>query len=549
MRAPVGVSVQDVAGDWHRLPDVGGVQFSTVAPGGCSEATIPLSTQVLLPELQQGCRVRLTDGTTGQKLWTGRLSSPVRQVRGALASGEPSFEGQAGYLGDRTIRYTPLVTRQDAWWLGSTMKPIVGGAQAQSGQLPTNDHVTALMLTLPNGWLRAGDCSLASFHGFYDGDGFASHSSSSIRALIATHQEGAKSANKSKFQVFLWHGSTGGTVSWSSSAKSPAARVTHLFDSTVFDDVTIGYQYNGALVDTSADKTVLDGDEIWSGWWNLQVFRHLRDITGNPIPGWNPIGRGGLLPHEIVTDLVGSMWLDIAINPDRSVIDTTSSAIITSYDFADRASMADILADLNSLVPTHFWWVGPCEDDGSMALLWQPWSQGRTLLMPPGAVTYDEAASDGDLANQLTFAYTDSGGETAYETLFADRWTYPDIARLSWDAYAQVEAPPLDLTSLSSYAAAAQVAQAALAEYATSPKSATATVSVPVVAKGSGAMLQPWALTAGCMAHIPETGETLRVTKVDVDVDTATATLTLGTPRRTTQEIVSTMSRHRKKAN
>lgn len=543
----MSVSVQDTAGNWQQLPDsLTGVQFSTSAPGGCDEATIPISTLPLLPEVQQGCRARIADGTTGDVLWTGRMSSPVVQRRGVIQSGDPSFEGQVGYLADRTVRYTPLVTRFDAWWPGSTWKPYVAGATVETTTTPWNPAVQALMVTMPDGYRVPGDCALASFHGFYDAG--SDYSAQQVRAITFTHQEsGVQSANRTKFQAYLWHG--GDTVAWTSQPVPTATAVAKLVDPTVSADLTIGYQYNGAAVDTNSDGAAVRGAELWSMWRDIKVFRALFAVDGSLDASFNPLAAGGLYPHQIVTDLLGVFCAKIAADTARSAIDTTSDVLITSYDFSDVASMADILTDLNSLVPDHFWSVGPCDLSGRMPINWSAWDAAPTLLLPPGAVSYSESAGSDDLANWVTYAYTDANGQTAYARIQADPWDYPDILGIEQDAYTQVESEPLDLTGLASASAAQQVATAVLAEVATLPKSATATVTVPVADRASGAMLPPWALTAGCLAHVPETGETLRVTKCEVDVDSATATLTLGTPRRSTDQIVATMSKHRQKGS
>ena len=539
MRAPLTVSIQDTAGVWHFLPeDVQGVTFTTEAPCGCTEATIPIDDHTVLPDIQQRCPVRITAGDTGETLWTGRLSSPVRQVRGALVSGQPSFEGQAGMLGEQRGPYTPLVTRLDAWVLGSQMKPYVVGATAASSTLPTDAAINALVLTLPNGYVVNPYCSLASFNWF------GQSGAQGIRAMIATHREGAAAANRSKFQTFIWHGSPPGQLTWSSSAVGPNTRMTHLFDPSVTGGVTIGLNYLGAGVNTNDQNPAVTSDELWSGWWNIQMFAQLHDLTGAELPDWNPIPTGGIRPHEVVGDVLGTFIIPpVNRDPAISNIDTSSPVILTSYEFAGQVSPAVGLADLNALIPSHYWWAGPADDEGSFPVSWLPWSGARTILMPPGAVTYDESAGDVDLANLVPFSYTDDGGYIAYGSAFADPWKYPDTEGL--DTFVSTEM--LDLTSLSSYSAAAQVATAYLGEVATLPRSATATVSVPVVDKESGALLPPWALTAGCMAYVPESGQTLPVTKAVVDKDTATATLTLGRPRRTTQEIVSTMSKHRRR--
>lgn len=554
--APVSVSVQGADGYWRQLGKVPGVRYVTAAPGGCAEASIPLSDMALLPDLQQGCPVRVTDSTTGDVLWTGRLSSPVKQVRGILESGDPSFEGQAGFLGDNFVRYTPLVTRLDAWWLGSQMKPYVAGATVEAGTVPVHaanpdgQTINALKLTLPSGYIASPYCSLASFHGFYDGtiDGIDDHSATSVRAFIGWHHEAVQNTNTTRFQCFLWHGESAGSTTWQSNPPyNISQKVRQLLDPAINADLTLGYQYNGPGVDTSGENPAVTPDELWSGWWAIQVFRNLRNKDGSQRIGWSPLGREGLTPDEIINDLIGTFSESINVDPSdlASVIDTTSDVVLTSYDFSAPASMAEILADLNALVPTHFWYVGVADSAGRFPLAWTAWASTRILNLPPGAVTYDEAAGEDDLANVVTYTYTDAYGQDATGKLFADPWAYPDAYRIG----GQVEAPPLDLTGLASPLAAKQVATAYLATVATLPKSAKATVTVPVADRDSGAMIPPWALAAGIRAHVPETGETLPVTACEVDADSATAVLTLGTPRRTTEQIVAQLSKHRKRGN
>ena len=549
MRAPVSVSVQDTAGYWHQLPsDLAGIQYSSTAPGGPGEATIPVSSLPLLPDLQQGCRARISDGTTGKVLWTGRVSSPVRQLRGILQSGDPSFEGQAGYLGDHSIRYTPLVTRLDAWWLGSEKKPYVVGATADAGTtMPTNSKVACLLLQLPAGYRSPGDCSLASFHGFYDTQD--DYSALSVRAFIGTHREGAAVANQSKFSVYLWHNQPDGHNRWTANATNAWTKVALTIDPDQSSDLSLGFQYTGAAVNTNDQKPAVKADEMWSAWWNLQVFRTLRKLDGTNVTGWDPTTVGGLYPHQIVTDLLGTFAFKAPFDQDTTLIDDQSTVLITSYDFSDMASIADILTDLNALVPEYNWSVGPCDTDGKFPVYWTRWADSPILQAPPGAVTYDEAAGEQDLANAVTYTYTDSNGRTATNTIYADPWQYPQILRFQQDGFGQVEAPPLDLTGLASASAALQVATAYLGQVATLPRTASATVDVPLVDQASGALIPPWELVAGVRVHVPETGDTVHCTAVQVDVDSATATLTLGLPRRSTDQIVTTMSKHRKKTS
>lgn len=544
MRAPVSVSVRDTQGQWRRLDGLTGVTYGTVAPGGMADATIPVGDTADLPELQQGCLARIASGETGRTVWTGRVSSPVRQVRGILQTGSPSFEGQSGFLADQTTRYTPLATGLDSWWEGTGLRAERAKATVSQGQVPVAGSASdALMFGLPSGQIVSGDCALASFHGFFGDYSTAHGDAQNIRAFIGRHREGAKAANQSKFRSFIMHGST--AYAWQSAAVSPSAPMSLLLDPTVTGETVIGFEYTGAAVNTTADGAAVVDDELWAGWWQLQVFRQIVGVDGSPVTGWNPIPTGGLRPHEIVADLIGTLpGLGVDTSPASTVIDTTSDAVLTSFAFTGRVTAADVLSDLNSLVPTHFWWVGTADVNGRMGVSWTPWSATRTLLLPPGAVTYGEQAGSVDLANQVWYSYTDDGGRVAQDFVMADPWTYPDVLTLGDRT---VEADPLDLTALGSATAARAVATAYLGEVARTPKAATATVSTPVADQDGGYMIPPWELTAGCMAHVPETGETLRVTAVSVDVDTATATLTLGTPRRMTDQIVATMSRRRQR--
>lgn len=546
MKAPVSVAIRDLSGQWMTLQGLSGVTWTTEAPKGCTEGTIPLGDMTGLPDLQQGCRVRVCSGDTGKLLWSGRLSSPVRQVRGVLDSGAPSFEGQAGTLADQSVRYTPVVTRQDAWSLGSAMKPYVEGATVGSAPLPQNAHLDALTLTLPAGWVRAGDCALAAFHGFFDRQ--------SAVGFCGQHTAMVWSGNTGKFQVFVWNGGPSTQLAYSGRPTSGGSVAVNLRLNPNAPDLALGYQYNGALVDTNAQDAQITGPQLWSGWWKTWVFGRLRSADGGDRTDVDPVAIQGVRPHWLVTDLIGTFnirGIPVIPDPTVSVIDESSDIVITSYDFSDLATMADILTDLNSLVPTHFWYVHPTDETargtrGAAPLTWEAWASTPTILLPPGAATYDTSASDTDLANAVQYSYTGSDGTVQYDTLVADYWTYPDAAIVSQAFGAPtVEAPPLNLTSLASPQAARQVAQAYLAEWARLPKSATATVSVPVVDSQSGARIPPWELRAGVRAHIPETGDTLPVTKCVVDVDTATATLTLGQPRRSVDQIVTTMSKRR----
>lgn len=540
MQAPALVSVRDVHGHWHvveTLPP----KWATIAPGGCSEATVTLTDGARAPELQQGCLVRISTADSSDAVWSGRIAQPVRRVLGAATEWELPVEGTDTFFSDRNLKYAPAVTRFDAWELGSSMGPYRAGAGVAAGNVPWDEanNWQALMLTLPGGYIVGNDRSLARFNGFDD---------TSMRpvAIRGYHVEGATARHQSQFFSFLWHGQTGGTVLLVlTSTRAKNSRFQTTLDPDNPADTVLGYQFLGPPTDTNQETSSIKSEELWAAFYGLTVWAQLYSVDGTPNSSYAPLVTG-LRASHVVTDLIGRGYLPAASrNPMLSRIAGGSSVEIMSLEYTGLTSPADILADLVQLEPDYFWWAGPADaSTGAVPVSWQPWP-GPSLLLPPGVVDYTESGADADLANALQYTYrgADAREHTAMKTV--DAFAFPDTAGLP----GIVEAPPIDLTSMASQAAADQVATAYLRMYATLPKSATAVVSVPVPDKATGAMIAPWHLAAGVVAHVPETGDDLRVTKCEVDAATATATLTLGTPRKTVQELVTQMSKRRQKAS
>ena len=535
MGAPLQVAMQTSDNVWLPPGRVADVRFSWQAPGGCWDAEFTINSSHLVPGIKQGCLVRISDTRTSALLWSGEISSPVRSRIGASENVTISCIGTVGELAKKRLRYAPLVTRLDAWELDAQPGvPYRAGSAEAVGVIPWDKtgKWNAAILTLPSGWLHPNDLVTMRFNGFDDTD-------MQPAGCVVRHVDGPAAAQQSKFLVYLWNGQTIPYVSWSQGATFSGANNLARLTLNPNADIIIGYQYTGPKVDTNADGAAIITDYLWSGWYTLKIYAQLYTQTG----AVQPVDTTqDLLAHQIVQDLVGrGAGGAIATSTGSTVIDTRSTSYIQSLDYDDLVTMADVLSDLLVIEPTFTWMVGPADAvTGRCPLTWAPWPTTETYLLPPGAVIYDEGSSDSGVFNAVRWSWMDEGNNRHTELLTLDPNYYPDITGLN----GQCEAEPIDLTNLSSRTIALSVATTYLKMMATNPKSATATLTAPV-ATVDGVSLQPWELRAGVCAKVPETGDVLPVTAVEVSGD-GSAKLTLGWPRKSVADLVTAATAKRR---
>ena len=536
MDAPLRVSFQTADNVWLSPKTTVVDHFSWQAPGGCWDATFTVNGSYLVPGIKQGCLVRVSDTRTGQVLWSGAISSPVRSRIGSSENVSINCIGTVGEVAKKYLRYAPLVTRLDAWELAAQPGvPYRAGAQAQSGTIPWDQSGkwNGLMLTLPSGVVWPNDRSTARFNGFDDTD-------MQPAGIVARHVEGAYLADQQYFSVYLWNGQTRPYVAWTQRATQSGSNNTARLSLNPAADIVIGFLYTGSKADTGADGALVNSDELWSGWYTLKVYARLI----NQIGAVQTLDlTQDLLAHQVVHDLVGrGAAPGISTSVSATIIYTNSTTYIQTLEYDEPVTMADVLNDLLVYEPGFLWMVGPADQvTGKAPFRWAPWPTTPTYLMPSGSVLYDEGSSDTGVFNAVQWTWMDSGNNEHTELLTLDPNYYPDITGLN----GQCEAPPIDLTGLANRDIALGVARQYLTMMATNPRSATATLSAPVTTV-DGASLQPWELRAGMCVKVPETGDVLPVTAVEVKGD-GTATLTIGRPRKTIADLVTAATAKRRK--
>jgi hypothetical protein len=281
-------------------------------------------------------------------------------------------------------------------------------------------------------------------------------------------------------------------------------------------------------LECSIPATNVATDDLWLAVGEIAVLGQPVDRYGQPYA--NP-RTTHWLASEIVEDLLGRLLTFCeGVTAD---IDTTT-AEIDQLAYLDAATPAQVFDDLSLHEPDFYWGIGSTGTNGKHRFWYRAW---------PTTPRYEISTKDGysapggeaDLCNRIAINWTDTKGSTQTTIVTS---TVPALGTRVRDA------EPVTLpVGLGSLAGAQRVGELVLASKASPPKAATAVVRRPVVDHLRGCMVNLWEIEPGYLVRVRETGDDLRLTEMEyADADVA-ATLTLGTPVRSTDQLIADVSR------
>lgn len=534
---PLTLTIRDARGVWH-TPACTALAFTKESMGGAVQGSATLARAIDLPDFPQGCTVRITDPTTGLCLWDGQVSDPG--VTGTLTR-DLGFEGNSVRLGEMRLRYRALVTSQEVWELDSKYGPYKAGSTRDS-QLPWTDTVNAATVKLPGGKIYQGDRAWLRFTAFDDTD-------HTVSGFACTTVSGTPSASTDWLHsIYLGDPGFGVKPYSKVGAGLPTDSVTMVTGGmwpSGQTDMTLELKctkLSGVTTDLDSDPNSPPADELWMGLWNVRVWAQMTALPSDT-PRVPDITRG-LYATEIVQDLVSRARSVVSIGPDTFIGDS-SDLVIDSFDYDELTSISDLLADLCALDPSLWWQLGRTDvDDNTAPMNFTRWTDDRARwMLPPGTVEY-QSPGEVDLCNVVRAVWTDVRGLDHTVTVLADPYEYPDVEGLRGQVR---ESDPIELPNIRTATNAQSIAARWLPIAATLPKTATAKITASFVDGYDGDWVSPWEVEPGYMAHIPETGDVLRCTRVEVDGMTGETTLTLGTPRPTVTDFIANLTRKRRR--
>lgn len=277
--------------------------------------------------------------------------------------------------------------------------------------------------------------------------------------------------------------------------------------------------------------------DYWSSWHSVHVVgqrvnRHGNNLTTPRI--------GHVYGHEIVEDIIGRCMTGVVDVTLTAIADTTFP--ITHADYRDPTSPGELLDDMVTLHPDHYWRVGPTTSQGLCGFVWQPWESGARYVIDDGAQVDLDGAPD-DLYNRVTVLWTDWRGRRRSKTFKANPAVYPDVAGIK----GVHEPPPLDLdASLGQSENVERIGTMWLDQVARRVPSGTLTVGSVLDVKTQqripAAHIE--AATTATLASDPD-GFVHRVVEV-AHPDLDTAVLSVGRPRLSLDQIVALRGRRRR---
>ena len=523
--------------EWRTVPAVG-VKHTQAAPGGCTSGEFTITDAGNLPDLDNTVPVRFSSKRSGRCVWSGTVASPAvrRDETGAMTV---PCDGEAIALARQYFRLPYLVTRQDCWQLD----PVETGSKNTSliSSLPNNDNTMAVGVQIESGPVKFKDRGRARCTAFLDADlSFGAFYGWNVSSLSATQWDSILWVGPRAEQNYVVRDNCSTTPRVRQFVASGLAQ-GHGYAPVNRDVISMEIYYYGA---NQADMT----SGQWTGWYNMRIYGGMRDRNGarqgidttKGLPAW-----------RVIEDLLGRVPYVVATDSARTRVDQSSPYRFDTLDYSQSpVTVADVLGDLVAFEPDFNWRVSPRSPIDNLAgFTWEPWPTAARYQLPLGVTAWDNTGSDQALCDRARVDYTDPDGTPRTVWKATQEWIAQNIeATLTGGHPPVIEAEPIELTQeTSSPGNAARILDAYLASVSAPPRSGKATIDRPIVDLSSGGVVAPEHLTAGVTARVPETGETLRVTRVEYDDDTGAATLSLDDPRRTPDQIIADVTRRRYK--
>lgn len=526
------------------------LQYGNAVPGGYTSAQCKLSRPLdrNAIDLAPYTGFEVVDAASGQQLWYGRLEDPGKSSRDKVWS--LSAQGWSAHAQD----VAKAVNYQDSRL--SEFVPfqpeLKGGGDVQTGAsdgTPGYDD-PAMTFHWPKG------AQLTSTRRLQMQLQTLVPSGQHIAYMRVVHSSGMVAAGVFSLDI-VGRGGPAADAILATAVLTTAVTTTAIEIGNQFTSLHLIFEvrlrWNGGTTVVANETTTTTVTEAMMQGTRL-------DRYGNELVSSSAYAGTGVPPHGIVEDVLGRFLT--ALDRGGSEVDTSITGKVTQLAYEDTTTAAQVLEDLMTLFPTHYWavWGGdPVAQYGLPGYVsakgarfeWQPWP---TTVSLDGLDTrrddFTDSGSSADLYNEVTVRYKSANGKSyvVVRTGSSPALTAAGITRRAF----------VDLGSqMGNRAQAASVGDAFLLAHAYPSNGGTIKVSRPLRDMASGRLVHPRELRAGVLCRVanlaPQVDElnavttngstVFRVASVSYSAKSNEATLTLDSYGRSVARQLATLAR------
>lgn len=535
LNVPLAVSV----GGKHITAKVEGLSFRKEAVGGVSNITLGLAAPLSSFAVTAYDRCLVSDGRSAKVLAEGRITDTGRSA--SLTEGQKyavAAMGPAAHASDYNAPLMVIDQSMDDGWRRVKRSNNAGGDIGQSTK-PTSDTTDAIVAQFAQGKtvdtddvlavryerIRDADMRLGSVA--YDWDAGRVDSNFKARILGVLDNTPAGSAAKSS--------------NWDTAGGSH--RIVYTTDFTIGrNQFDLEAYYSGAGTSPTTDR-------YWASFANIVIRSLLYDQAG----GNQGNAQDYVEADWVVEHLLGGGWLPQFDGANAS-IDRTAAQQIDQMVYPDGISAREVLEDLMSLEPAHFWTTGPRDLTGTgYPFWWKLW---------PTTVRYEATLEDGgdfpgtatELYNSVLVRWNDRRGRSR-STIRTGTCPALDAAGVARQAVIDVS------NELGSIANAQRIGDNFLAAHKYPQNGGTLNVARPIRDLLTGRMVDPFEIEPAELIRVrgvesysdslnasSSDGQTVfRIWASQYTADVNTAVLELDTYPRTTAQALARLQRRRER--
>lgn len=476
MPPPIAVSLTNRRGTWRvGRSIIGDLRYSAAAPGGYKAASFSLRVPLAPPPpmLTQYTDVVITDGRTANVLWAGWIDSLGRTVDQGGATYDVGCVGPAAHTLDQAKPVVYADSRLSQFVRADLdSAPLTpSGTYSPGGDL---GEVARLTMQFPRTTVLAVGSQVTGRYSLLASTG------QNIGRASAVHVEGRNDANyRSQWvtRTVALAGAVAVDVAWS----------------TTQAVMTAGPDLTRQVVDlriarATSGFTVAD-DGTTGKFWQVCVRGTLVDAAGVEIAAG--YANSYVLPHEVVTDLIGR-YLPLA--SPYSVISQASTVQVDQLAYEGGVTANGVLADLVQMDPSMWWAMWEKDVSGRYVLQWQPWPSAPTLRAT-AKDGFRSPGAGGDLVNTVRVRWKDPNA--------VPRWSSYGQFNPTLSAAGRDRSSIVDQGSEAGSQATADAAGAAALKMNLWPTAnGTLTISRPITDAASGRAVAPYEVPRRCVGKL-----------------------------------------------
>jgi hypothetical protein len=528
----VSVRLKSASADKHITAEVTALTYRTSVPGGYEQATVEFKAKLEdWLDLDENDRLYVYDKRTGKVRFDG-YTDQVTAIRGA--SGQRftvTALGGRSLMRDRAKKLMYLDRVRDFWFQEKLLPQVPGASVESSSPIPTGTEAgtAGLYVQFPSGTALVTDSEAGFRYTGFEGSmmvpGTLDISTIGGSTAGAWYIYGDVTAGTPDEIDTATNSTTAQQATWYA---DPTAGGAPAVDEWAYDTAAIGLSYRW----TAGAATIAD-DVTWCAFYPPRILGQRLAVDAVRVD-MSVQPTTYLYAHHIIADLIGRMMP--FIDPTNAEI-ATNTYQIDQATFADGITPAGIFDWLNLFEPDYFHEVMESNDAGLYRFTWRAWDDANPRYAVSNAKGFVRPGGEVTTCNEMEVFYTDEHGVRQPVTVTA---SVPALDSPHTGPARTRQAQPITLADgIASAANAAQIGATLLAQANRGTQAGSLVVDSEIFDQWTGLKILPGEILPGYSIVVNETGETHRLTAVDVDEFNGTATLTLDDPMRTQEQLVA----------